>query len=247
MINIEDKKKCCGCSACVQRCPKQCISLQEDEEGFLYPQVDKKICVNCGLCEKVCPVLNPVKARKPQVVFAARAIDEKVRLESSSGGVFTVLAELVIERGGVVFGAKFNEKWEVVHAYTESKEGLSAFRGSKYVQSKIENSYKQAESFLKAGREVLFSGTPCQIAGLKLYLRKEYTNLLTVDFVCHGVPSPMVWKDYLEEKIRPLGVVGKNMVSSLSLKDMPVITGISFRDKRNGWKKYGFAVRRSSE
>lgn len=242
MITIEDKKKCCGCSACVQRCPKQCISLQEDEEGFLYPQVDKEICVNCGLCEKVCPVINPVKARKPQVVYAARAIDEKVRLESSSGGVFTVLAEQVIERGGVVFGAKFNEQWEVVHAYTESKEGLFVFRGSKYVQSKIGISYVQAENFLKAGRVVLFSGTPCQIAGLKLYLRKEYANLLTVDFVCHGVPSPMVWKDYLNGKIRPLGVVGKNMVSSLSLKAMPVITGISFRDKRNGWKKYGFAV-----
>lgn len=242
MINIQDKSKCCGCSACVQRCPKNCISLQEDSEGFLYPHVDEGICVDCGLCEKVCPVLNQSQPRQPLEVYAAKNPNEEIRMKSSSGGIFTLLAEKTIQEGGVVFGAKFDENWEVVHGYTETVDGLEAFRGSKYVQSCIGESYREAERFLREGRKVLFSGTPCQVAGLRLYLRKEYSNLLLVDFVCHGVPSPMIWRDYLKETIRPLGVVGKNMVSSSSLKDMPVITGIPFRDKRNGWKKYGFAV-----
>lgn len=246
MINIQDKSKCCGCSACVQRCPKNCISLAEDSEGFLYPHVNEEICVDCGLCEKVCPVQNQAHPRQPLEVFAAKNPNEEIRMKSSSGGVFTLLAEKVIQECGVVFGAKFDENWEVVHGYTETVEGLEAFRGSKYVQSRIGESYIDAERFLKEGRKVLFSGTPCQIAGLRLYLRKEYQNLLLVDFVCHGVPSPMIWRDYLKETIRPLGVVGKNMVSSSSLKGMPVITGISFRDKRNGWKKFGFAVHSKS-
>lgn len=242
MIKIQDKSKCCGCSACVQRCPKKCISLTEDSEGFLYPHVNEETCVDCGLCEKVCPVLNQAQPRRPLEIYAAKNPNEEIRLKSSSGGIFTMLAEKILLEGGVVFGAKFDENWDVVHGYTETVDGLEAFRGSKYVQSRIGESYRDAERFLKEGREVLFSGTPCQIAGLRLYLRKEYQNLLLVDFVCHGVPSPMIWRDYLKETTRPLGVVGKNMVSSSSLKDMPVITGISFRDKRNGWKKFGFAV-----
>lgn len=239
MINITDKSKCCGCAACVQRCPKQCITMQADKEGFSYPVVDTSACVGCGLCEKVCPVINKGDVREPKAVYAAKNCDENVRLQSSSGGVFTILAEQVIKVGGVVFGARFNEEWDVVHSYTETIEGLAAFRGSKYVQSRIGDSYKQAEAFLKQGREVLFSGTPCQIAGLKCFLCKEYDNLLTVECVCHGVPSPKVWQGYLDDVKRPQGVDGKNTVSSIS-NGMPVITGIHFRDKSNGWKKFGF-------
>ena len=196
MINIEDKKQCCGCSACVQRCPKQCIVMKEDEEGFLYPVADKDVCIDCNLCEQVCPVLRQREEREPLDVYAAFNKNEEVRMQSSSGGVFTALAESIIKEGGVVFGARFNEDWEVVHDYVETVEGLSAFRGSKYVQSRIGCTFSQAEQFLKQGRKVLFSGTPCQIAGLKLFLRKEYENLLSVDFICHGVPSPRVWNDY---------------------------------------------------
>ena len=151
--------------------------MQEDEEGFLYPVVDKEVCVDCGLCEKVCPVLNQREERKPLEVYAAFNKNEEIRMQSSSGGIFTALAEQIIQEEGVVFGARFNEDWEVIHDYTETAAGLSVFRGSKYVQSRIGDTFNQAEQFLKQGRSVLFSGTPCQIAGLKLFLRKEYENL----------------------------------------------------------------------
>lgn len=242
MIQIVDKSACCGCSACISICPQKCISFNEDEQGFLYPQVRYEDCINCGLCEKVCPIINQESSNLSHKVFAAKNKDENIRMKSSSGGIFTILAESIIKRGGVVFGARFDENWEVKHDYTETIEGLSVFRGSKYVQSRVENSYIKAEEFLKNGREVLFSGTPCQIAGLKKYLRKEYANLLAVDFVCHGVPSPLVWREYLNTIIRPQGVVGKNTDLHCS-KRIPVITGIDFRDKSTGWKKYGFVVR----
>lgn len=224
MIRIIDKQNCCGCSACVQDCPQKCISLEEDEKGFRYPIVNERKCIDCGMCEKVCPILNLGDSCNPIKVFAAYNPNEKIRIKSSSGGVFTLLAETIINSGGVVFGAKFNEKWEVVHDYTETIEGIESFRGSKYVQSIIGNSYMLVKQFLQANRKVLFSGTPCQISGLKHYLRKVYDNLFTVEVICHGVPSPLVWKDYLDVK------KGSNEFSH-----------ITFRDKRNGWMNYGLS------
>lgn len=214
--------------------------MNEDCEGFLYPKVDSAVCVDCGLCEKVCPIINQGYTIVPLATYAAKNKDEKIRYKSSSGGVFTLIAEQILADGGVVFGARFNENWEVIHDYAETVEGLEPFRGSKYVQSVIGDNYKYAKQFLLEGRNVLFSGTPCQIAGLKKFLRKEYENLLTVEVVCHGVPSPKVWRDYLQYK-RAQHVVGKNTVSS-SIDELPVITGISFRDKTKGWKKYGFKI-----
>lgn len=200
--------------------------MHEDNEGFLYPVVDDTICVDCGLCEKVCPVINQNEPRKPLKVYAAKNANEEVRLKSSSGGIFSLLAEAVIAEEGVVFGAKFDENWNVVHSWTDTKEGIAAFRGSKYVQSIVGNTYVEVREFLKQGRKVLFSGTPCQIAGLKKFLRKEYDNLLTVDVVCHGVPSPLVWQEYLKEISK-----GKEILK------------IDFRDKKIGWKNYRVVVK----
>lgn len=241
MIQIKDKSACCGCAACVQRCPKQCISLKEDKEGFLYPIVDKNTCIDCGLCEKVCPIINPNEPREPLKVYAAKHKDDEIRMKSSSGGIFTLLAEQIIDEEGVVFGARFDECWEVMHDYTETKEGLAVFRGSKYVQSRIGNTYQQAENFLKQGRKVMFTGTPCQIAGLKHFLRKEYENLLAVDFVCHGVPSPKVWRMYLDETLARQGI-GKNTVLSHAKLRQKFIRSVEFRSKSTGWKKYSFAL-----
>lgn len=229
MIRIVDKKECCGCGACVQRCPRQCITMQTDKEGFAYPVVDTKQCCDCGLCDKVCPVMNQQPEQAPVATYAAINSDQAVREESSSGGIFTLLAKETINNGGVVFGAAFNDKWQVAHTYANEINDIKKFRGSKYVQSDIGGSYSVAEKFLKEGKEVLFSGTPCQIAGLKRFLRKEYKNLKTVDFVCHGTPSPLVWEKYLEE------VCCANKIGN--------ITDIQFRNKAEGWKKYSLQIK----
>lgn len=240
MIEIKDKKNCCGCHACITICTKHCITMHTDEEGFLYPMVDKDACIDCGLCEKVCPVINQNEPRKPLKVYAAKTQNEDIRRQSSSGGIFTLLAEKVIDEGGVVFGARFDKDWNVIHSWTDTVEGIAAFRGSKYVQSTIGDTYREAREFIKKGRKVLFSGTPCQIAGLKKFLRKDYDNLFTVDVVCHGVPSPLVWHTYLNEICKQLCIKNSdgNNTHSSSLDELPVITGVSFRDKTNGWKKF---------
>lgn len=233
---------CTGCFACAERCPKKCISMIANTEGFLYPKVNEKLCIHCGLCEKICPVLDNKKERKPLQVYVGYNKNKDIVAQSSSGGIFTLLAERVLEEGGVVFGARFNEKWEVIHDYIEKKSDLSLFRGSKYLQSRIGDTFHLAESFLKEGRKVLFSGTPCQIAGLKSFLRKPYENLLAVDFICHGVPSPGIWEKYLNNFF-VARMCDKNSVlpHSISEKDT-LIKGISFRDKRLGWEKYSFAL-----
>lgn len=229
MICIVDKKDCCGCGACAQRCPRKCISMQTDKEGFVYPVVDTTKCSDCGLCNKVCPVINQQAEQHPIATYAAINSNNMVRELSSSGGIFTLLAQETINNGGIVFGAVFNEDWEVEHIYVDNANDLKRLRGSKYVQSNIGNSYSMAEKFLKEGKEILFSGTPCQVAGLKKYLRKEYKNLKTVDFVCHGTPSPLVWKKYLEEICR--------------INNISNITDIQFRNKAEGWKNYSFQIK----
>lgn len=230
MIIINSKEDCCGCEACVQICPHQCISVETDNHGFIYPKTHEEKCTGCGLCERICPIINQNNERKPIVVYATKNNDEIVRKNSSSGGVFHALASKIIQQGGVVFGAKFNKKWEVVHDYTETIDGIQAFQGSKYVQSHINNCYKVAEQFLKSSRKVLFSGTPCQIAGLKNFLRKDYTDLITIDIICHGTPSPRAWSEYIHEKLT---------INNLHFSD---IHSISFRDKRNGWNNFGLSI-----
>ena len=250
MIHILNKQDCCGCASCLQRCPRQCITLREDAEGFSYPVVDNENCIDCGLCEKVCPLIHRAEKIEPTAVLAVKNSNETVRMQSSSGGVFFPLAEQVIRRGGVVFGAVYTADWQVVITAAETLEAVRPMMGSKYVQASTGTAYRDAERFLKAGREVLFSGSPCQVAGLKKFLRREYPNLLAVDFLCHGVPSPGVWRRYLEELSNDLSArraaAGKNTVLP-SLNVLPSIEGIAFREKQpHGWKKYSFVVRGKS-
>lgn len=234
MIDILHKKDCCGCCACEQRCPVGCISMQADNEGFFYPHVNKAECVNCGVCERVCPVINQDAPRYPIAVYAAKNPDAVVRKASSSGGIFTALAIKTIDSGGAVFGAKFSkDRMTVFHDFTDTVAGLRDFRGSKYLQSNIGNAYADAERLLKNGRKVLFSGTSCQIAGLLKFLGKDYSGLVTVDVVCHGVPSPKVWQRYLSE------VTDSMPFTETCEKN---VSEVSFRDKRNGWEDYGMSV-----
>jgi len=221
MINITDKQCCCGCHACYNSCPQKCISMQSDVEGFWYPVVDLQRCTDCGLCEKACPVLWKNTADNHPHAYACMNKDDKIRKQSSSGGVFTVIAESVVANQGVVFGAGFDGEFNVVHSWTDRLDGLSNFRGSKYVQSYIGDTYKQTRDFLKQGRQILFSGTPCQVAGLRSYLGKDYEALICLDIICHGVPSPLVWKQY-----------------SSKLTNNKELKAISFRDKTFGWKRF---------
>ncbi len=205
MIELKRKEDCCGCHACQTVCPKKCIEMRADEEGFLYPFTRADECIDCHLCEKVCPIINknslPAKERfsEPRV-FALRSRDENLVQNSSSGGLFTMLAGETIARGGVVFGARWNADFSaVVHDWTETLEGLAAFRGSKYLQSVIGDNFAKAKRFLLAGRQVLFTGTPCQITGLRRALNRDFPNLLAVDIACWKVPSPLVWREFFND------------------------------------------------
>ena len=225
MIQQMKKGDCSGCGACSNICPQKCITMKEDNEGFFYPEIEQSHCIKCRLCEQVCPSLNKPKLYDIPVGYACINKDRDVRMKSSSGGVFSLLAEYILDQGGVVFGAAFSESsTEVRHVCIEKKEELSFLRGSKYVQSRIGDTYKEAERFLKEGRSVLYTGTPCQISGLKSFLQKDYDTLYTQDLICHGAPSPLVWKRYLLEKNRPVQTV-------------------SFRDKRKGWLDYSISLR----
>lgn len=227
MITIP--KDCCGCNACIQICPKGCITANTTREGFRYPITDATCCIDCGLCEQACPVLAPHPQRKPESVLAAVNPDKATRSQSSSGGFFSLLAEKVLKEGGLVFGAAFNDLWQVEQTGIEQPDQLDRLRRSKYVQSHTLDTFRTVERALKQGRPVLYSGTHCQIAGLKHFLRKDYPTLLTVDIVCHGVPSPGIWQRFLEEYKR------RNKMSR--------IVSINFRDKSTGWRKYSFSIR----
>lgn len=252
MIQINNKYNCCGCEACVQICPAKCLTLSEDSEGFWYPVAEKDKCIDCKLCEKVCPILNRPYVHKPGKVYAIKNVDEKTRINSSSGGLFIILSRYVISLGGVVFGARFNELGNVVHDYAESEDRLILFVGSKYVQSRIGDSFTKCRFFLQDGKWVLFSGTPCQITALKNFLGKEYDKLITVDLICHGVPSPKVWQRYLYEFVEECETNHRNSkfkgnyplenLSSNFLDNKTNITGISFKNKSYGWRNYSLAL-----
>ena len=226
-MEIVSKSKCSGCHACFNICPKDAITMIPDENGFKYPQTNDDLCIHCDLCKKVCPILKDIKKENDIHAYACINKDDEIRRNSSSGGVFYLLAKNVLSRNGVVFGARFNDDFEVVHDYIEKVEDIHLFQGSKYVQSTIHDSYKKAKQFLNENRLVLFTGTPCQIEGLLSYLQKDYPNLITQDIICHGVPSPKLFKLYKE---------------NIQNKYGDDITKINFRKKTNSWKNYEMSI-----
>lgn len=228
MIEIKDKAKCSGCHSCMNICPKNCIEMKVDNEGFWYPEVDKEKCIECGLCEKRCPILNDMSVVNDPKAYACYNKDDRIREESSSGGIFTLLASYIIDNGGIVYGAAFNQNFEVEHIEVTNKEDLSKLRGSKYVQSKLGDTYSKIKEHLNQDKLVYFSGTPCQIDGLLCFLNKRYDNLICQDIVCHGVPSLKVWKHYLKKFD-----LEKNAI-------------ISFRDKSTGWDSYSFSIKQKN-
>lgn len=231
MIEITNKTKCCGCEACKNICPKQCINMKADEEGFNYPSIDRDVCINCHLCEKICPILNTSKRNGVIKAVAFQHHNTETRLQSASGGAFSAIAEYVLERNGVVYGVVFSSTWKIVHTRAESKNELYKMRGSKYVQSEINSAYCDCKNDLKNNRLVCFSGTPCQIEGLLNYLGGNNDHLITVDLVCHGVSSPKVWSIYLDDIIRKQGAT---------------IVEYSFRSKKTGYHDFGTEIQFSN-
>lgn len=199
MLSICIPDKCTGCHACINVCNKGAISMNIASDGFLHPVVDENICVDCGRCQKICPVNSSVEKNEPRQVYLSWTIDEENRQNSSSGGVFSALATQTLKEGGVVFGAVYDDNMNVCHQYIDKLNSLPKLQGSKYVQSKIGDAYLQVKSFLQNGRNVYFVGTPCQIAGLKAYLRKDYDNLITSDLICHGCPSNTLFRHQIND------------------------------------------------
>lgn len=226
---IVEKAKCTGCFACLSICPTKSILMQADSEGFWYPKIDSTSCIECNLCRKCCPVISKENgSRSEKLVVAAKSKNEASRLKSSSGGIFSLLSEAVLVQEGVVYGAALSEDCKsVFHVGINQKRDLWKLQGSKYVHSKIGNCYKEAKKDLESGRKVLFTGTPCQIEGLRSYLRKEYDNLYLQDVVCHGVPSPLVWRRYIEYR---------------EMQARGSVERIYFRHKKYGWNMFSLLL-----
>lgn len=222
-----DLNDCCGCGACEQSCPTGCIFMSENQEGFLMPQKDIDHCIDCGVCQKVCPVLNKQALTiSDRMCFSCRTTNNDILEKSSSGGIFTHLSEKIIEQGGVVYGVAFDNNWETKVVFADNKEDIHLLRGSKYVNAAVGHAYQDVLRHIQNGKMVLFSGTPCQVSGLNRYLQcKKYDNLITIDIMCHGVPSPKVWRKYLYE------VAKGNDVHN-----------ISFRSKAFGWNRYALLI-----
>lgn len=236
----ENRENCCGCTACKAACPVNAIVMADDSEGFPYPVIDAKKCLRCGKCLAVCrlkedqrekgylkdapPKTTGAASKEPPACYAVKHKNFEIRMASRSGGIFTAVSDWILEQGGVVYGCVQTKDFLAQHIRAERKEDRDRMRGSKYIQSSLDGIFQQVRSDLDAGRKVLFSGTSCQVAGLKSYLRTDYENLLTVDIVCHGVPSPLIWKEYLVWQ---------------SKKHKAVCKAVDFRNKRDfGWKAH---------
>lgn len=231
MPELAKKEQCIGCTACASVCSKCCITMQADDEGFLYPVIDMEKCIGCKACKNVCPCLTPLaKAENGKHYFAAYTKDEVTRKNSSSGGVFTEIAKEILRQGGIVFGAAYNAQFDVEHIGVETEQELAKLRGAKYAQSALGDIYAKVKEQLCAGRKVVFVGTPCQVAGLRCFLQKPYDTLILIDLICHGAPSPTVWQSYRTEQ-------QKNLAQGSD------IVALNMRDKCSGWSRYHYSFR----
>ena len=221
---------CCGCAACANICPKTCIEMQADYEGFLHPTIDAAQCIECGLCEKVCPVLHcEIEKTDSSTTYIAYNENREERAHSSSGGIFVLIAKEILKQNGVVFGAALTDDcYSVHHIAVEHPDELPKIMRSKYLQSEIGDAYCEVKRYLKMGRAVLFVGTPCQVEALRRFLDREYNNLICVDFICHGVPSQKLWERYVRFREEKDGNVKARRVS--------------FRDKRKGWRDFSMVI-----
>lgn len=222
-IALCEQKECCACGACVEVCPKSAIIMSEDKYGFVYPQINKSICIGCGLCEKVCAYRKKKKNNLYREAYAVSLKDAELLKKSASGGFFGGIAQQWILEGGIVCGAALirkEEKLVIQHIFATTLEELEFQLGSKYVQSNLNNTFTETRKYLEQGKKILYSGTPCQIDGLKSYLGKDYDNLLTIDLVCHGVPSVRMFQEYIKVEEKKLGAA---------------IIDYKFRDKESGW------------
>ena len=223
---FQSKDKCCGCGACMNVCPRRAISMREDEYGFIYPQIEEGLCIGCERCKQVCAFQNRKTSNHVINVYAAATKEKDVIVRSASGGIFATLANKWVDNGGIVFGAAFKSDWGVHHISVVNREEICKLQGSKYTQSSTEHTFQEVKQLLQQGRKVLYSGTPCQIAGLYGYLGKRDENLATIDIVCHGVPSNRMFQEYLK-------LVGERRGGE--------IADFTFRDKSAGWGKNGKA------
>lgn len=222
----KNKSMCTGCTACSNICPKKAISMNPDDKGFLYPEVDMSLCVQCGKCKAVCLTYEENKIQNNDNAFYFINENPKTLLKSSSGGAFSKIAENILFKGGSVCGAVFNHTWDVIHKVATDDSGVAEMRGSKYVQSDLQNVFRKIEELLKCGKTVLFTGSPCQVVGLQKYLGKHYEKLILVDFICSSIPSPEIFRTYLKTLQNQYGEIKE----------------ISFRDKSEGWKNYSVKI-----
>lgn len=223
MVNICSTNKCTGCTACKWICEKNAITMVENNEGFYYPVVDREKCIDCELCKRTCPSNTDTICKNEILeIYALKNKDMASRLKSRSGGLFPLLSDIILKNGGIVYGVGFDDELNVIHKRVDNIKEIDNLRGSKYVDSRITNSFSLAKADLDSGRDVLFCGTPCQIAGLKAYLRKNYDNLITVDVICHGVPSQKIYREYID----------------YILKKHKTISDFNFRDKKMGWNTH---------
>ena len=227
MQEIVEKHKCTACNACKSICPKSAISMVENDEGFLYPKIDDKKCIDCGLCKKTCPVINSNSNESLNLGYVAYAKDTYVRKSSSSGGIFSIIATYVLNNNGIVIGAAFDKNNKLNHIAIVDKEELSKLKGSKYLQSNLNNIFDFVKNNLKT-KKILFVGTPCQVSGLRYFLKKDYDNLICIDLFCHGVPSPKLFEKY---------------ISGLEKKYKDKLISFNFRDKSTGWTSYSYTAK----